>query len=60
MEIATMAVQFLGAGFIIIAIGLIMCLLGIIGYNTYIKYQDKHKKIEVRTENENSNPTKHE
>lgn len=60
MDIAAMAVQFLGVGFIIVALGLIICLLAFIGYHTYIKIQGKDKKIEVRTENENSNQTRHD
>lgn len=54
LEVAIMAVRFLGWISIILCLGFVLCLLAIISYNTYIKYQDKHKKIEVRAENSNN------
>lgn len=48
------AIKFLGTTSILLIIGLVLCFLAVIGYNTYIKYQNKHKKIEVRSKNSNS------
>ena len=53
MDVTFLAVKFLGIISMILAFGFILCFLAIIGYNTYIKYQDEHKKIEVRAENSN-------
>jgi hypothetical protein len=53
LEIAILAVRFLGIALIILSVGFVLCLLAFMGYNTYIKYQDKNKKIEVRAENSN-------
>jgi hypothetical protein len=53
MEIAILAVRFLGTALIILSIGFVLCLLAFMSYNTYVKYQDKNKKIEVRAENSN-------
>lgn len=55
MEVELLAVRFLGIALIILSFGLVICLLAFIGYTTYIKYQDKHKKIEVHAENSNYN-----
>lgn len=49
-----LAVKFLGTALIILSVGFVFCLLAFMGYNTYVKYQDKNKKIEVRAENSNS------
>ena len=54
LDAGLIAVKFLGIISIILAFGFVLCLLAVIGYNTYIKYQDEHKKIEVRAENSNS------
>lgn len=54
LEVAILAVRFLGAALIILSLGFVLCLLALMGYNTYLKYQDKNKKIEVRAENSNS------
>lgn len=54
LEIAMLAVNFLGIALIILSLGFVLCLLAFMGYNTYVKYQDKNKKIEVRAENSNS------
>ena len=48
-----MLIKFLGTVSVICVVGLIICVLAFLGYNTYIKYQDRHKKIEVRAENSN-------
>ena len=47
-----LAVKYLGAISVILAVGLVLCFLASLGYNTYITYSGK--KIEVRTENLNS------
>jgi len=54
LEIALLAVKFLGITLIILSLGFVLCLLAFMGYNTYVKYQDKNKKIEVRAENSNN------
>ena len=54
MEIGILAIKFLGIVSILLVLGFILCVLALLGYNTYLKYQDKHKKIEVRAENSNS------
>ena len=54
MEAEILAVRFLGLALIFLIIGITLCFLASIGYNTYVKYHDKDKKIEVRAENSNS------
>ena len=54
LDVTFLAVKFLGIISMILAFGFILCFLAIIGYNTYIKYQNEHNKIEVRAENSNS------
>lgn len=46
------AVRYLGRALISLIIGMVVCFLASLGYNTYIKYSDK--KIEVHAENSNS------
>ena len=46
------AVQYLGMALICLIVGMVVCFLASLGYNTYIKYSDK--KIEVLTQNSNS------
>ena len=53
LDAGFLAVKFLGMISIILGFGIILCFLAIVGFNTYIKYQDEHKKIEVHTENSN-------
>ena len=53
MDTATLAVQFLGISLICLIVGIVLCFLASLGYNTYLKFQDKHKKIEVHAENSN-------
>ena len=55
MEIGILATKFLGTVSIILVSGFVLCVLAFVGYNTYIKYQNKDKKIEVRAENSNLN-----
>ena len=54
LEAEILAVKYLGIALIILIVGIVLCFLASLGYNTYIKFQDKHKKIEVRAENSNS------
>lgn len=54
METATLAVQYLGIALVVLIVGIVLCFLASLGYNTYLKYQNEHKKIEVRAENSNS------
>lgn len=54
LEAEILAVKYLGIALIVLIVGIVLCFLASLGYNTYIKFQDKHKKIEVRAENSNS------
>ena len=54
MEAEILAVKFLGIALIVLIVGIVLCFLASLGYNTYIKYHNKDKKIEVRAENSNS------
>ena len=49
---SVVAVKYLGRTSLALVIGMVICFLASLGYNTYVKYTDK--KIEVRTENSNS------
>ena len=53
-EEGKLAVALLGATSIILVIGIVICFLAVLGYNTYIKYTDQDKKIEVHAQNSNS------
>lgn len=55
MEVEIIAVKFLGIALIVLIVGIVLCFLASLGYNTYVKFQDKYKKIEVRAENSNLN-----
>ena len=55
MEETTLAIKFLGTALILLIIGIVICFLASLGYNTYIKYHNIKKKIEVRTHNSNNN-----
>lgn len=55
MEAEIIAVKFLGIALIVLIVGIVLCFLASLGYNTYVKFQDKYKKIEVRAENSNLN-----
>ena len=46
------AVKYLGIALILLIVGIVLCFLASLGYNTYIKYTDK--KIEVQATNSNS------
>lgn len=54
MTAEIIAVQYLGRALIILIIGIVLCFLASLGYNTYVKFQDKNKKIEVQSRNSNS------
>ena len=54
MTAEIIAVQYLGRALIILIIGIVLCFLASLGYNTYVKVQDKNKKIEVQSRNSNS------
>lgn len=53
LDAEILAVQYLGIALIVLIVGIVLCFLASLGYNTYIKFQDKHKKIEVQTTNSN-------
>lgn len=55
MDTATLAVMYLGRALMASIIGFVVCILAALGYNTYIKYQDKNKKIEALAQNSNQN-----
>ncbi len=54
MEETVLAIKFLGTALILLIIGIVVCFLASLGYNTYIKYHDNKKKLEVRTQNANN------
>ena len=47
MEVAILAVKYLGTALISLTIGFVVCFLAVLGYNTYIRFHNKDKKIEV-------------
>ena len=53
LEDGQLAVKFLGIISVILVLGFIVCFLANLGFNTYFKYSDENKKIEVRAENSN-------
>ena len=59
MEIATLAVKYLGTSLISLIVGFVICFLSALGYTTYVRFQDKKKEIEVTTTKEQlqSKPT---
>lgn len=50
-EIAT---RYLGLSSIFLIVGIVLCFLANLGYNSYIKFQSSDKKIEVHAENFNN------
>lgn len=54
MNAEILAVKFLGIALILLIVGIVLCFLASLGYNTYIKFKDNNKKIEVHAENSNS------
>lgn len=55
MNAEMMAVRYLGTALIFLIVGIVLCFLASLGYNTYIKFQDKHKKIEVQATDSKNN-----
>jgi len=53
---ATLAVKFLGIALIALIVGIVLCFLASLGYNTYMKFTKK--EIEVRTDS-NSHQNDH-
>lgn len=53
VDTSTIAVKFLGRALIVLIVGIVICFLASLGYNTYIKLQDEDKKIEVQATNSN-------
>ena len=53
LDAEILAVKYLGTALIFLIIGIVLCFLASLSYNTYVKFQDRHKKIEVRTKNSN-------
>ena len=51
MEVATLAVKYLGTALISLIVGFVICFLSALGYTTYVRFQDKKKEIEVHTDN---------
>lgn len=49
MEVSILAVKFLGAALIALIVGFVVCFLAVLGYNTYVRFHDNKKKIEVST-----------
>mgnify|MGYP007131984648 CR=1 FL=1 len=60
MSAEILAVKYLGTALIFLIVGIVLCFLASLGYNTYVKIQDKNKKIEVRAEENSNFPSKHE
>ncbi len=53
MTAEKMAVRYLGIALIFLIVGIVVCFLSSLGYNTYIKYHDINKKIEVQATDSN-------
>ena len=47
MEVAMLAVKYLGTALIALIVGFVVCFLAVLGYNTYIRFHSKNKKIEA-------------
>lgn len=48
MSAEILAVKYLGISLIFLIVGIVLCFLAILGYNTYIKFQDNRKKLKSR------------
>ena len=59
LEVGLLAVKFLGIVSVASIVGIVLCVLAVLGFNTYIKFQDKNKKIEVCAEDTNSKNDSH-
>ena len=58
MEVAILAVKYLGTALISLIVGFVICFLAALGYTTYMRFRNKEKEIEVSTTKEQlqSNP----
>ena len=58
MEVALLAVKYLGTALISLIVGFVICFLAALGYTTYMRFRNKEKEIEVSTTKEQlqSNP----
>lgn len=54
MDAEIIAIQYLGKALIFLIVGIVSCFLASLGYNTYVKFHNKNKRIEVSAENSNS------
>ena len=54
MDETALAIKFLGTALILLIIGIVICFLASLGYNTYIKYNDSKKKIEACAQSKNN------
>ncbi len=52
MEVALLAVKYLGTALISLIVGFVICFLAALGYTTYMRFRDKEKEIEVSTTKE--------
>ena len=52
MEVALLAVKYLGTALISLIVGFVICFLAALGYTTYMRFRDKEKEIEVSTSKE--------
>ena len=55
MSAEILAVKYLGISLIFLIVGIVLCFLASLVYNTYIKFQDNHKKIEVQATDSKNN-----
>ncbi len=60
METDLIAVKFLGIALILLIVGIVICFLASLGYNTYLRLQYKNKKVEVHAEENSNFPNTHE
>ena len=52
MEVALLAVKYLGTALISLIVGFVICFLAALGYTTYMRFRNKEKEIEVSTTKE--------
>lgn len=52
MEVAILAVKYLGTALISLIVGFVICFLAALGYTTYMRFRNKEKEIEVSTTKE--------
>ena len=56
MEVATLAVKYLGTALISLIVGFVICFLSALGYTTYVRFQDKKKRLKFIQTILNFNP----